>query len=227
MTVAGSLVERLQALLERTYRLESGVRDIGRFIIGDEGYRAIYGWRRVVTSAGEADPDGARTLVRETPEGVRLRIYYPDRLIRRLEAHPPERGVTEENVEPFATLVEELDHFLCIAERAASARSSTLLELELHANVSKHLVLSRFAAGASRRLGADRRAWLRRRLFDDGVDTRLDSAARARYRDAAALAISFLGSIEELPALRRVETLRRFHRLPSAGKLDLISDLRG
>src|SRR6185295_11969707 len=138
---------------------------------------------------------------------------------------PPQRGVTEHNVEPFATLVEELDHFLCIAERAASGRPTTLLELELHANVSKHLVLSRFAAGASRRLGEERRGWLRRRLFEDAEDPRLDPARRTRYRDAAALALSFLGSLERMGAERRVATLRRFHRLSSGGKLELISGL--
>ena len=91
---------------------------------------------------------GARTLVRETDEGLRASIYYPDRLIRVLEQHPPQHGLCDANVDAFATLVEELDHFLMIVARARSGRPLTLFELELHANVSKHLVLSRFLAGA-------------------------------------------------------------------------------
>jgi hypothetical protein len=42
MTEAPSLLERVQGLLERTYRMETGVDDIGRFVIGDEGYRRLY-----------------------------------------------------------------------------------------------------------------------------------------------------------------------------------------
>jgi hypothetical protein len=220
-----SLVERVQGLLERTYRIESGVRDIGRFIIGDAGYRALYAGRRVVTSADASSETGARTLVRETPEGVRVCIYYPDRLIRRLEACPPGRGITDENVEPFATLVEELDHFLCIAERAPETRPSTLFELELHANVSKHLVLSRYLAGSAGRLAAGKRAWLRRMLFEDAEDALRDSEERARYRDATSWALRFLASIERLDAATRVETLRRFHALSSAQKVELIERL--
>jgi hypothetical protein len=221
-----SLVERVQGLLERTYRIESGVGDIGRYIIGDEGYRRIYAGRPIVTSADTAWEPGARTLVRESPDGIRVCIYYPDRLIERLEAHPPERGVSEANVASFATLVEELDHFLCIAERAARTRPSTLFELELHANVSKHLVLSRYLAGPARRLGAGDRAWLRRALFD-GEDAGRSPDERARYRDARVWALRFLGSLDGRPADRRIEALRSFHRLSSAGKVEWISRLEG
>ena len=38
-----SLLELLQGVIERTYDLQTGVRDIGRYVIGDEGYRRIYG----------------------------------------------------------------------------------------------------------------------------------------------------------------------------------------
>lgn len=225
MTPATSLVERVQGLLERTYRIESGITDIGRFIIGDAGYRALYAGRRVVTSADAAGPTGARTLVREAPDGIRVCIYYPDRLIQRLEAHPPERGVTDENVESFATLVEEMDHFLCIAERAADTRPSTLFELELHANVSKHLVLSRFLAGDRPRLRASQRAWLDRRIFEDGEEGAGDPAERARYRDAAAWALRFLRSLDGVRGEARVTVLRRFHALSSPEKVELIARL--
>ena len=64
---------------------------------------------------------GARTLVRETREGLRACIYYPDGMIRRLELFPPQRGLGDENVDAFADLVEELDHLLLLAERSAAA----------------------------------------------------------------------------------------------------------
>ena len=41
-----SLLESVKALLERTYRMRSGVRDLGPFVIGDLGYRVLYGTTR-------------------------------------------------------------------------------------------------------------------------------------------------------------------------------------
>jgi hypothetical protein len=38
-----SLLEQLQGLIERTYDLSTGIDDIGAFVIGDEGLRALYG----------------------------------------------------------------------------------------------------------------------------------------------------------------------------------------
>ena len=37
-----SLLERIQGLLERTYDIRAPVSDIGRFVIGDRGYRRLY-----------------------------------------------------------------------------------------------------------------------------------------------------------------------------------------
>src|SRR6185503_19378594 len=74
-----SLLESLQGVIERTYDLDTGVRDIGRFVIGDAGYRFLYAgveregrlFQRVepVRSAGtgvlsgEPAGAGARTLL--------------------------------------------------------------------------------------------------------------------------------------------------------------------
>jgi hypothetical protein len=222
MSASPSLAEAIQGLLERTYRMRSGVLDIGRFIIGDEGFRRLYGGSRQGAGSGVAGGEGARTLVRESSEGVRACIYYPDTLIRRLESHPPQHGLRDANVEAFATFVEELDHLLFIAERASQERPLTLFELELHANISKHLVLSRFLAGSGRRIRASDRVWLRHRLFESGTYCDEDPEVRTRYRDAAHWALRFLGSVERLGPERRIEALRRFHTLPSAEKVELI-----
>jgi hypothetical protein len=222
MSAAPSLVETIQGLLERTYRMQSGLPDIGRYIIGDEGFRRLYGEAHLGSGVGSGGGDGARTLVRESPDGVRACIYYPDALIRRLEMHPPQRGLRDTNVEAFATLVEELDHLLFIAERASLDRPLTLFELELHANISKHLVLSRFLAGSGRRILAHQRAWLRHHLFEAPTYCDEDPEVRSRYRDAASWALRFIGTVERLGKERRIETLRRFHTLPSAEKVELI-----
>jgi hypothetical protein len=224
---APSLLDSVQGLLERTYRIRSGVVEIGRFVIGDAGYRTLYreGTSESVGTDPGGDGEGARTLVRETREGLRACIYYPDAMIRRLETHPPNHGLTDDNVDAFAVFVEEADHLLCIAERARDGRPVTLFELELHANVSKHLVLARFLAGSSSRLDARRRAWLRYHLFYKGAHSDADTSVRARYTDAARWAVRFLDSTSGLRRPARLEVLRGFHAASVHRKLELITRL--
>ena len=65
-----------------------------------------------------------------------------------------------------------------------------MFELELHANVSKHLVLARFLAGSGRaaRSSAAARAWLRWHLFHKGNAQRTtEPDVRARYRERDSL----------------------------------------
>jgi hypothetical protein len=215
-----SLVETLQGLLERTYRMRTGLSDVGRFFVGDIGYRQFYGFGQTHVAG---DGAGSKTLVRETTEGVRASVYLPDTLIDRLERHPPQYGLGQENVDAFATLVEELDHLLLIAERARTQRPVSLLELELHANVSKHLVLSRFLAGGSRRLSERRRLWLRHHLFEKASYCDRDPDVRERYRQAARWAVKLIDALPGRSVAGRLGLLRRFHREDTSGKMRLIN----
>lgn len=213
------LLDTLCALLRRTYALTAPLLPIGRYVIGDAGLRTLYpNGERAVLSGTES---GARLLVRDAGSGVHACIYYPDAMIRRLEEKPPQRGLDEDNVDAFAVLVEELDHLLVTAERAHAGRGVSLLELEVQANVSKDLVLSRFLARPRGRLDKNRRAWLRYHLFDARTYCDDDPEVRNRYAEASRLALRFLRSLEHVPQAMRVEMLRRFHRAPLAGKLEL------
>lgn len=220
-----SLLETIRGLLERTYLMRSGLSELGPFVIGDEGYRRLYRGAADAMSAGEAGCAGARTMVREMGPRVRACIYFPDALISQLEAHPPQRGLGEPNVDPFATFVEEIDHLLLIAERSRRDLPVSLFELELHANVSKHLVLSRFLAGGTGRLSPEKRCWLRRRLFDAGRFSDEDPSVRARYRDAARYALQLIDRLVDLRPEERLGALRRFHAAGARGKLELIGQL--
>jgi hypothetical protein len=220
--VRPSLLEAVRGLLERTYRLRTGLNDLAPFVIGDRGFRLLYERRPPSHGVGAALDGEARTLVRETDQGVAACIYFPDALIAQLEAYPPQRGVGDENLEAFAVFVEEIDHLLLIAERSLGRRPVSLFELELHADVSKYLVLARFLAGASGHLGAARRTWLRHRLFDPERDSDGDPAALRRYRDAARWAVRLLDGLGRLGAAERVAALRRFHAADLPAKLGLI-----
>lgn len=213
------LLESLYGLLRRTYALSAPLLPIGRYVIGDAGLRTLYpkGEHEVRSEAGE----GARLLVRDTGADVRACIYFPDAMIRRLEDNPPQRGLDEDNVDAFAVLVEEVDHLLVAAERAHAGRGVSLLELEVQANVSKDLVLSRFLPRRGARIDPDRRLWLRHHLFHARTYCDEDPVVRTRYEDASRMALRFLESLVRRPPGRRLETLRRFHRAPLAGKAEL------
>jgi hypothetical protein len=224
--VSVSLLEAVRGLIERTYRIRSGLSEIGPFVIGDLGWRRLYAKPRDDREVRSAAPgEGARTLVRETADGVAACIYFPDAMIRHLEAWPPQRGLGEENLTAFAAFVEEIDHLLVIAERSLEARPVSLFELELHANVTTYLVLARFLAGSSSRLPARGRIWLRRSLFDDARFRDDDAASRERYRDAARWAVRLLDRLERLDSARRIDALRRFHAADVPAKLRLVSEL--
>jgi hypothetical protein len=221
----GSLLSSTQRLLERTYGMPIGEVDSSRFVIGDVGLRALYAGTREVHGAWSAAGYGARTLVREAPDGVRVAVYFPDAMIRGLERDPPQRGLGESNVDAFATLVEELDHLLCLVERVREQRPVSLFELELHANVSKHLVLTRFLAGGRGTLDPRRRLWLRWHLFHKRRHVDDDPRVRGRYDDAARYAIRLLDVLPALTVGERLATLRRFHRDSGVGKVRLIESL--
>lgn len=217
------LLASVAGLLRRTYRIEREVPSPAEFVIGDRGLRELYAGAQGIRVAGSAaEGDGARTMVRETDEGVRAAIYLPDAMVRALEADPPQRGVHERNIDAFAIFVEEVDHFLCIAERAVLGRPVSLFELEMHANVSKRLVLARFLAGRSGRLSERTRVWLEWHLFHKGTWSDPDPVVRRRYADAARWALRFLGRCAPLGPQERLDVLRAFHRASASGKIRLI-----
>jgi len=205
--------------------MDTHVHELGRFIVGDDGYGALYSAAAPARRLGAASGCGARTMVRETAEGVRACIYYPDVLVRRLEEQPPQRSLSDHNIDAFSTLIEELDHLLLIAERTRLDRELSLFELELHANVSKELVVSRFAAGRKARLDDARRAWIRHHLFGKITFVDDDPAVRQRYRDATRWALRFLDGLRSLGFASRLRLLRHFHHATHVGKLRMIRDL--
>ena len=263
--------------------METGVEEIGRFVIGDEGYRLFYGSAASDDTAGRTatdrkpvfprrespeaasheakacatlirrprviraerrDPEGpalrtgsplaarsvgvaagARVLVHDGPGPIGAHIYYPDALIRRLEEHPPTQGLGERNIDEFVTFVEELDHFLLIAERARLRRPVSLLELEIHANVTKYLVCALFisaAGGGSSRvpLRAGERLWLLWHLFEKAWFDEVDPLVQVRYHEASRFAHRFLGRLDAQPsAAARLDLLRAFHNSTHQDKL--------
>jgi hypothetical protein len=217
-----SLLEQLRGLIERTYAFDTGLDDLGRFVVGNAGYRRFYAGREAITRVDSAT-EQARTLVREVPGALRACIYYPDELIETLERQPPQHGLFDQNVDAFSTLVEELDHLLLLVWRKRQGRPVSLFELELQANVTKHLVLSYFLAAGRPRLEPHERVWLRHHLFEKGRFVDEDPEVAERYREAARCAVKFVDGLPGSPRAR-LAALRRFHDANVAGKLQLTGD---
>jgi len=224
-----TLLEQVRGLVERTYDHSTGLGPLAEFLVGDEGFRRLVAREAPAHRVGNATEatagPGAQVLLRSGRGGELLAsLYFPARLIRTLEQHPPGHAVHDENVDAFAGFIEEIDHLLLLAARARGGPSLTLLELELHANVTKELVVRHFLErkGAVGALPPDAVDWVRYHLFRKPRFSDPDSSVRDRYRDAARYAVRYLERLDRLPRRRRVRDLRRFSRMSHQQKLRLI-----
>ena|SRR5207245_834929 len=211
MRPAVPLVEVLQGIIEKTYGIPSLIPDISPFIVGDEGLRRIYGGIACSTT-----DEGARVLVRDQGQSVRAALYYPNALVRHLEQFNPLDGVGDVNIAAFAVLIEEIDHLLTLASRAAEGRAVTLLELEHHACVTKYLMVLHFLGKQTgrRQLGDALKQWARFHLFERY--SQREGREAGRYREAARFAWQYLKHFETLRLeCRRIE-IRAYHRRPFA-----------
>ena len=210
---APPLLTHLQGLIERTYALPRLLGDAGRFLVGDRGYRWLYGGHD-----GAAAPVDlrARLMVRPGGSVTAAALYYPDALVRHLEIHDPRRGLGDENIDAFATFVEELDHLLTLASRSAAGRKVSLLELEHHAAVTKYLLVVHFLGRLTRRRRvADlHRLWARHHLFEKYAAGGGEEGER--YRTAARLAGRYVALLDRMPASERRAELVAFHGRPFA-----------
>lgn len=204
-----SLLATLKSFIERSYGMPPVLGDLSPFIVGDAGYRVLYGADPAVGGPASA---GARVLVRQEGHALRAALYYPDALVRHLERFNPLAGLGDVNIEAFAVFVEELDHLLTLACRAAEGRPVTLLEMEHHANVTKYLVVLHVLGkqAGRRRLPEALRIWARHHLFERYV--RGEGKETARYLEAARLAHRYLQYLETIPVPQRHAELRAFQR---------------
>jgi hypothetical protein len=205
------LILILKSIIERSYGMQPVIGDLTPFIIGDAGYRALYGETTTDASNGTA---GARLMVRQEGSTVRAAVYYPDALVRHLEQHDPRNGVGDDNIDAFAALVEELDHLLALASRAAEGRPVTLLEMECHADVTKYLLVLHFLGKQTgrRRLSESHRCWARHHLFERYAQEAGEEGAR--YRHAARLARRYVSRLDAMSVRQRHAELRALQRRP-------------
>jgi hypothetical protein len=173
-------------------------------------------------------------LVARLPGELALTLFLDAAVLRRLERHDPLDRLDADNVADWWTVLEGISHFAYVVHNAAHDREVDRLELELQAEVDKYvataLLLQRQAPGRLplelhpllfARTRIDRsRAGHRFGLYAaasrhaDRFCRRLEKGlARAREAAARPFVSSQLGE------------LRRFYRLGSTRKLELIAAL--
>ncbi len=226
MKVRPPLINELQRKIEKTYALDTGITNIEQYIIGDKGYEKLYAKETIETVVHSSS--GARVLIRDGEHSLKVSIYYPDALIRKLEDNEPRVGIHDDNIDLCASFVEELDHFLFIARNYKLNRPFSLLELELQANVTKYLVLKYFVAlqNKSIKLSNYDKEYIRYHLFYKRKYDIEDSSERKRYEDAGKFGMIYTKHIDLLSQEDRLRDLRQFSRMTCPSKIKHIQSAR-
>jgi hypothetical protein len=226
MQIRHPLIKELQRKIEKTYALDTGITNIEQYIVGDRGYKELYAKEEIRTVVNSHS--GARVLIRDTGDALKVSIYYPDVLIRELEDNDPRLGIHDENVDLCASFVEELDHFLFIAQNYKLNRPFSLLELELQANVTKYLVLKYFIAlqNKSLKLSKFDKEYIRYHLFYKRKYDIEDTSEKKRYEDAGTFGMLYTKHIDLLSHEDRLRDLRQFSRMSCSSKIRHIQSAR-
>ncbi len=212
MTLPGELLVDVQRRLEGFYALEPHA-PVTDFLIPQEEAERYPG-------------GGSRTLIKEEGDSISVGVVFDEAVARGVRERDPRVRLDASNLGPFATLTEEVSHFVYLLFCAQAQRSVTQLELELQAEVDKYLTVATFFALQNEGALAPglRQALFRRYRLVDGL-----SPERAeRYRAASELADRYCGWLEAcFVRPRRHADLaregRRFYRLGQREKLARIA----
>ncbi len=155
-------------------------------------------------------------IVRQSMDALELVVLLPESSVRALLA-----GGADTDMDAYLGAIEGISHFIHLAERARTRLPTTLLELELQAEVDKFAVL---LDGASDRGGAHRYG-LHRRLYEDVSYLHTAASERGRrYRLANELAAKLWVQLLRLDVSDEVlGVLRRFYRAGQAEKIRIAS----
>ncbi len=164
---------------------------------------------------------GEKLLLLQEGEDLQMALYLDAAVIERLRDKDPRSCLQRANRDAFLQALEGVSHFLYMAWNAGYDKPVSLLELELQAEVDKYIA----SAVYSGRRDASRSGRVRRMLFANPTyRAELDRAEQTRYRRANDFANVYCRRLEEsyrhdYGGARMFNELRRFYRLPQAGKL--------
>lgn len=211
------LLRELQGLLTGLYDVAASC-DVYDFLVTDAARAAA------LQGAGNKPHVEEMLLLAESDDGIELSLYLDERVLDRLMKCCPLRSLGEDNLADFCTAIEGVSHFLYLVWSVERARSVSLLELELQAEVDKYAIALQLML---RQSGGSFPSALFRRLFDQvSFMPHLGEAERNRYVEANRHAARFCQRLEERFLRARtarpeamLAELRRFYRLGNHAKL--------
>ena len=176
----------------------------------------------------EADDSREQLIVRQSTDDLELVVLLPEASVQALAAND-----RHGEMDAYLGAIEGISHFIHLAERARTQLPTTLLELELQAEVDKFTILADTAqlprggpspAQAVAVLPADELQSLHRRLYEDVRYIYAAATERGeRYRLANDLAARLWS---QLLAQGRddwtLDVLRRFYRAGQAEKIRMV-----
>jgi hypothetical protein len=212
LTPTRGLLDDVQRRIEAVYGLEPQ-EPVAEYVIPPD-------------EAGAYPGDGSRTLVKQDGDELRVAVVLEESVTRQLGEADPRVRLDGRNLGPFATLTEEVSHFVYLMFCAQAERSITQLELELQGEVDKYLTALAFLSLQSEGAASP---GLREALFRRYHLARHVTKERAeRYHAASRLADRYCGWLEThyVRSGRSTELTRearRFYRLGQGEKLERIA----
>ena len=198
MPARGALLRRIQRQLEHFYAIERRY-DVVDFV------REVDDTKREVL------------LVREDSETelFELALLLPGRLVEADSVHG-------DDLDGLLQALEGVSHFVYLTERVRAGLPTTLLELELQAEVDKFVLLA-MEGNAAATLDGQARAALCERLFERvRFLDEAGSECGERYRLANALAARYVRRLDPGVGTTALQTrLRKFYRAGQTEKIHL------
>ena len=214
-------IDTIHSVIENTYAIDSGIEDITDFLMAEDVYRELED--DVVTRVPY--DDSARVYVTIDGEDALLGMYLSEELRDAIEEHDPLRtGITEKTLPVISVLTEEIDHLLMLGYSLTHEKPTSLLELELQANVSKCLLVRNMVArqqGTYPRIDKEARKEVDEYILHTDF-AEPENLIQLRYQDAARFAKGFMSYFDELPRQQKPGELAAFYRLTPPQKINRV-----
>jgi hypothetical protein len=214
-------LQPLQQRLQTIYEIDTDY-DVEEFVFSD-GRLA-----QQLQSAGQSRQLPEKLLVYEHADGLDISLFLHQDLLRKLRLDNPTQALHPGNLADFCTVTEGISHFVYLIWNAHHARSVTLFELELQAEVDKYVMS---AALLAEQLGGSLPHNLPHVLFDNpSFDHQLSRDEHRRYRLANAYARHYCHNLHRCllelgDSVLITREIRRFYRLLHHKKIQRIRTL--
>lgn len=210
------MIELLQNRLSAIYGLDREY-DIRDFLITDPVLAQALGQGQMLHNTEET------LLISHDDEELSVSLFLDREMLQRLESCQPLEKLRANMLDDLWKVIEGVSHFSCVAWKAASDRTLSLLELELQGEIDKFVTTMLIAMQQmDKRLLRNIHGW----LFDNvSFKVELSDEQADRYRDANDYAARYCYGLgqqlmhDEMGVLNK---LREFYRLQSGDKISHI-----